>query len=163
MVLPFDHTRDLDLEVSGAKPYFRNGRAGWHGMKGMWVDHSWPWPWPWVIMVGWVDVLDNDRNDFRRRRAVDILSYIFLEVKFHAIFHPILSMSSCSSQSRQLVVHELFLKVWRDRKKDIQNILVCLNVFFWWMRWLNSSQPYINHSTDRIWPHPAKRARNSKS
>ena len=30
-----------------------------------------------VTMVGWADVPDSDRGDFRRRRAVDISSYIF--------------------------------------------------------------------------------------
>ena len=29
----------------------------------------------WVTMVGWVDVLDSYRGDFRRRRAVDISSW----------------------------------------------------------------------------------------
>ena len=42
------------------KPYLRNGRANWHGMKGMWVDgmshplcviEHWPWPWPWIFKV----------------------------------------------------------------------------------------------------------------
>ena len=28
-----------------------------------------------VTMVGWADVLDRDRVDFRRRRAVDISSF----------------------------------------------------------------------------------------
>ena len=42
--------------------YLRNGRAGWHGMKGMWVDRMldphcdfelWPhqWPWPLIFKV----------------------------------------------------------------------------------------------------------------
>ena len=42
--------------------YLRNGRADWHGMKGMWVDRIlhplcdfqlWPqpWPWPWIFKV----------------------------------------------------------------------------------------------------------------
>ena len=42
--------------------YFRNGKADWHGTKGMWVDrmlhphcdfqHSpHPWPWPWIFKV----------------------------------------------------------------------------------------------------------------
>ena len=42
--------------------YLRNGRADWHGTKGMWVDrmllplcdfqHSpHPWPWPWIFKV----------------------------------------------------------------------------------------------------------------
>ena len=28
-----------------------------------------------VTMVGWVDVPDSDRDDFRRRRAVNVSSY----------------------------------------------------------------------------------------
>ena len=40
--------------------YLRNGRADWHGMKGMWVDRMlhplcdfqlWPQPWPWISTV----------------------------------------------------------------------------------------------------------------
>ena len=42
--------------------YLRNGRADWHGTKGMWIDrmlhplcdfqHSpHPWPWPWIFKV----------------------------------------------------------------------------------------------------------------
>ena len=42
--------------------YLRNGRANWHGTKGMWVDsilhplcdfQLWPqpWPWPWIFEV----------------------------------------------------------------------------------------------------------------
>ena len=42
--------------------YLRNGKADWHGMKGMWVDRMldphcdfelWPhpWPWPWIFKV----------------------------------------------------------------------------------------------------------------
>ena len=39
--------------------YLRNGRADWHGMKGMWVDRLldlhcdfkvWPHPWPWPLL-----------------------------------------------------------------------------------------------------------------
>ena len=43
--------------------YLRNGRADWHGTKGMWIDrmlhplcdfqrspHSWPWPWIFKIL-----------------------------------------------------------------------------------------------------------------
>ena len=29
-----------------------------------------------VTMVGWADVPDGDRGDFRRRRVVDISSYL---------------------------------------------------------------------------------------
>ena len=42
--------------------YLRNGRADWHGTKGMWIDrmlHPFcdfqrsphPWPWPWIFKV----------------------------------------------------------------------------------------------------------------
>ena len=32
-----------------------------------------------VIMVGWADVPDSDRGDFRRRHAVDISSCVYLQ------------------------------------------------------------------------------------
>ena len=42
--------------------YLRNGRADWHGTKGMWIDgmlhplcdfqrSPQPWPWPWIFKV----------------------------------------------------------------------------------------------------------------
>ena len=42
--------------------YLRNGRADWHGTKGIWIDRmlhplcdfqcsSHPWPWPWIFKV----------------------------------------------------------------------------------------------------------------
>ena len=53
------------LDVQGQilkKPYLRNGRVTWHGMKEMRVDGMsnplfvfehchWPWPWPWIFKV----------------------------------------------------------------------------------------------------------------
>ena len=56
---------DLDHRFSRSnfeKLYLRNGRADWHGAKGMWVDRMldprcdfelWPhpWPWPWIFKV----------------------------------------------------------------------------------------------------------------
>ena len=36
-----------------------------------------------VTVMGWIDVLDSDRSDFRRRRAVDISSYVWVLVIFH--------------------------------------------------------------------------------
>ena len=49
VTLTFDLTHDLDLVVSRSKfeiALFEEWGADWHGMKGMWVDHSWPWLWP---------------------------------------------------------------------------------------------------------------------
>ena len=61
------HHGHLNLTVDFQGPilkmlYLRNGRADWHGTKGMWVDmmldphydfHLWPhpWPWPWTFKV----------------------------------------------------------------------------------------------------------------
>ena len=58
-------TYGLNLGFSMAnveKPYHRNKRADWHGMKGMWIDRKWvtlcgfelwphPWPWPSIFKV----------------------------------------------------------------------------------------------------------------
>ena len=62
-----------------------NGTADWHGRKRMWGVHSWPWYIDFsVTMVGWVDVPDSDRGDFRCQRAVDIFSFpLLLSVFVH--------------------------------------------------------------------------------
>ena len=51
-------TLTLDFEAQYLKkPYLRNGRANWHGVKGMWVDNLldllWHWTGPhtWLIFV----------------------------------------------------------------------------------------------------------------
>ena len=77
MTLPFDHTHDLDLGVSRSESELTlsqewDGRLTWNE-KG--VSH----PFMTIIltnvtMVGWADVMDSDRGDFRRRSAVDISS-----------------------------------------------------------------------------------------
>ena len=51
---------DLDFQGKILKMlYLRNGRADWHGAKGMWVDRMldqhfdfelWPHPWPWPLI-----------------------------------------------------------------------------------------------------------------
>ena len=49
VTLTFDLTHDLDLVVSRSEfeiALFEEWGADWHGMKGMWVNHSWPWLWP---------------------------------------------------------------------------------------------------------------------
>ena len=49
VTLTFDLTHDLDLVVSRSKfeiALFEEWGTDWHGMKGMWVDDSWPWLWP---------------------------------------------------------------------------------------------------------------------
>ena len=49
VTLTFHMTYDLDLVVSRSTfeiALFEEWGADWHGMKGMWVDHSWPWLWP---------------------------------------------------------------------------------------------------------------------
>ena len=77
MILPIDHTHDLDLEVSRSESEIAlshewDGRLAWNEKD---VSH------PFMTMIltsvtmeGWVDVLDSDRGDFRCRRAVDISS-----------------------------------------------------------------------------------------
>ena len=50
MVLPFDHTHDLDLVVSRSMfeialfEEWGGGGADGHGTQGVCVDHSWLWP-----------------------------------------------------------------------------------------------------------------------
>ena len=80
MTLPFDHTHDLDLWVSRSESETALSQEwGIHStMKEKDVSHPFmTMILTCVTMVGWADVPDSDRGDFRRRRSVDISSYIW--------------------------------------------------------------------------------------
>ena len=61
--VPSPMTLTLDFQGQILKMlYLRNGRADWHGTKGIWVDRMLdpccdfqcsplPWPWPWIFKV----------------------------------------------------------------------------------------------------------------
>ena len=77
VTLPFDHTHDLDLEVSRSESEIAlsqkwDGRSTWnkkdvsHPFMTMMLTN--------VTMVGWADVPDIDQGDFRSQRAVDTSS-----------------------------------------------------------------------------------------
>ena len=81
MTFHFDHTHDLDLWVSMSESQIAlsqewDGRLTWnkkdvgHPFMNMILNS--------VSVVGWPDVPDSDRGDFRRRRAVDISSSIYI-------------------------------------------------------------------------------------
>ena len=78
MTLPFDHTHDLDLGVSRSESEIALSQE-WGGRLTMnEKDVSHPFMTmilSCVTMVGWADVPDSDRGDFRHRRAVDISSF----------------------------------------------------------------------------------------
>ena len=81
MVLPFDHTHDLDLEVSSSRfeiALFQEleGWLTWNERDESWsfIDQD-QGLWLTITMVGWVDVPDSDRGDFRHWSAVDISSF----------------------------------------------------------------------------------------
>ena len=75
--LPFDHTRDLDLGVSGLESEIASSQE-WDGQlewNELGVNHpSMTMILTSVTMLGLADVTDRDQGDFRRRRAVDISS-----------------------------------------------------------------------------------------
>ena len=78
MTLPCDHTHDLDLGVSRSESEIALSQE-WGGR---WTMNEKDVSHPFmtmiltcVTMVGWANVPDSDRGDFRRRRAVDISSY----------------------------------------------------------------------------------------
>ena len=79
MTLPFDHTHDLDFGVSRSESEIALSQE-WGGRLTMnEKDVSHPFMTmilTCVTMVRWADVPDSDRGDFRRRRAVDISSFM---------------------------------------------------------------------------------------
>ena len=78
MTLPFDHTHDLDLGVSRSESEIALCQE-WGSLLTMnEKDASHPFMTmilTCVTMVGWADVPDSDRGDFRHRRVVDISSF----------------------------------------------------------------------------------------
>ena len=79
VTLPFDHTHDLDLGVSRSESEIALYQE-WGGWL-TWNEKDMRHPFMTMIltsvtMMGWADVPDSDRGDFRRRRAVEISSLI---------------------------------------------------------------------------------------
>ena len=76
--IAFDHTHDLDLGVSRSESEIALSEE-WSGRL-TWNENDLSHPFMTMIltnvtMVGWADVPDIDRADFRCRRAVDISSF----------------------------------------------------------------------------------------
>ena len=77
MTLPLDHTHDFDLGVS--RPESEIALSQQMGGRLTWNENDVSHPFMTMIltsvtMVGWADVPDSERDDFRRQRAVDISS-----------------------------------------------------------------------------------------
>ena len=73
MTLPFDHTHDLDVSRSESEIVLSQEWGGQLTINEKDVSHPFmTMILTCVTMVGWADVPDSDRGDFRRRRAVDI-------------------------------------------------------------------------------------------
>ena len=80
LTLPLDHTHDIDLGVSKSESEIAISQEEWGGRL-TWNEKDVSHPFMTMIltsvtMVGWADVPDSERGDFRRRRAVDISSYL---------------------------------------------------------------------------------------
>ena len=98
MTLPFDHTHDLDLGVSRSEFEIALSQE-WGSLLTMnEKDASHPFMTmilTCVTMVGWADVPDSDRGDFRRRRAVEISSFLRFQIcMLFGICHAFLSFFS---------------------------------------------------------------------
>ena len=81
MTLPFDHTHDLYLGVSRSESKKALSQEWGSRLTMNEKDVSHPFMTmilTSVTVVAWADVPDSDRDDFRRRRAVDISSWKLL-------------------------------------------------------------------------------------
>ena len=81
MTLPFDQTHDLDLGVSRSESEIALSQEWGSRLTMNEKDVSHPFMTmilTCVTMVGWADVPDSDRGKFRRRRAVDISSFLVI-------------------------------------------------------------------------------------
>ena len=120
MTLPFDHTHDLDLGVSRSESEIALSQE-WGGRLTMnEKDMSHPFMTmilTCVTMVGWADIPESDRGDFRRRRAVDISSSlwyicIYLSSASPAYIHNtnlviIVLAPDCSRPSADIIMYEI--------------------------------------------------------
>ena len=90
-------TLNLDFQGHLLKMlYLRNGRAEWHGTKGMWVDRMidshcdlelWPqpWPWPWIFKVNfWSSCISGTRGptNMERKEYESILCYTYVTLSY---------------------------------------------------------------------------------
>ena len=77
ITLPYDHAHDIDLVISRSE-FERAFPQEWDGrltLNKKYMSHPFrTMVLTSVIVVGWADVPDTDRCEFRRRRAVDISS-----------------------------------------------------------------------------------------
>ena len=78
----------LILEFQGQSlkhPYFRNERAHWHGMKGMWIDCSWPWAWPLCSHDGVGECAGYSVLPIYRGRVYRGIGYIAIAIVHNAL------------------------------------------------------------------------------
>ena len=77
--------------------YLRNGRADWHGTKGMWVDRMldthcdfelWPHPWPWPLIFKVKLYLKNGRADWHGTKGMWVDSMLDPHCDFQCPPHP---------------------------------------------------------------------------
>ena len=81
LTLPFDHTHDLDLGISRSESDIALSQEWGSRLTMNEKDVSHPFMamiLTCITMVGWADVPNSDRGDFRRRRAVDISSLHYI-------------------------------------------------------------------------------------
>ena len=79
MTMPFDHTHDIDLGVSRSESEIALSQEWGDRLTMDEKDVSHPFMTmilTSVTILGWADVPDSDRGDFRRRRVVDISSWL---------------------------------------------------------------------------------------
>ena len=84
MTYPFDRTHDPELEVSRSESEIALSQE-WDDWL-TWSEKDVIHPFmtmtlTGVTMVGWADVPDSDRGDFRRRGAIDISSLFYVVAK----------------------------------------------------------------------------------
>ena len=126
MTLPFDHAHDLDLGISRSEFEIdlyqeRDGRLACDETN---VSHPFMTMILTIVnMVGWVDVPDSDRGDFRRWRAVDISSYISI-VKYIGF------IPKCQ-RCVFVIRHYKISNLWPEKFSEIEFVFqndTCLNV-----------------------------------
>ena len=145
IALPCDHTHDLDLGVSRSESEIALSQelGGRLTMNKMDVSHPFmTMILTCVTMVGWADVPDSDRGDFRHRRVIDISS-LFHNVSTELAISSLKSSGAIGHQDQNATIFPLEFKIYHDTcQAGLHNIRNSCS-----MMW----QPFLKNCTFCVW------------
>ena len=143
---PSPMTLTLDFQGQTLKMlYLRNGRADWHGTKGMWVDRMlntlcdfqlWPkpWPWPWIFKVSFKKShIRNGMTDWRGMKGmwVDSSGQTILLNDRSDRSKPLRSIIDRKANLRSIICTFFIIVKWMGLLLRKQYIIITVKLGIW--------------------------------